>query len=46
MARIISHHVDEIHSRTEETAVNSKKLAQLAKPFEGIAKKYKAKFNP
>jgi methyl-accepting chemotaxis protein len=48
VARIISNNVDEIHSRTEETAASSKELAsvsselaQLAKHLEGIAKQFK-----
>jgi methyl-accepting chemotaxis protein len=48
VARTISNNVDEIHSRTEETAASSKKLAsvsaelaQLAQHLEGIAKQFK-----
>ena len=48
VARTISNNVDEIHSRTEETASSSKKLAsvgaelaQLAQHLEGIAKQFK-----
>jgi methyl-accepting chemotaxis protein len=48
VARTISNNVDEIHSRTEETAASSKKLAsvsaelaQLAKHLEGITKQFK-----
>ncbi|WP_293748440.1 methyl-accepting chemotaxis protein [uncultured Paraglaciecola sp.] len=48
VARTISNNVDEIHSRTEETASSSKKLAsvgselaRLAQHLEGIAKQFK-----
>jgi methyl-accepting chemotaxis protein len=48
VARIISNNVDEIHSRTEETAASSKELAsvgaelaKLAQHLEGIAKQFK-----
>lgn len=48
VARTISNNVDEIHSRTEETAASSKKLAsvsaelaQLAQHLEGITKQFK-----
>jgi methyl-accepting chemotaxis protein len=48
VARTISNNVDEIHSRTEETAASSKELAsvsaelaQLAKHLEGITKQFK-----
>jgi len=48
VARIISNNVDDIHSRTEETAASSKELAsvgaelaQLAQHLEGIAKQFK-----
>jgi len=48
VARTISNNVDEIHSRTEETAASPKELAsvsselaQLAQHLEGIAKQFK-----
>ncbi len=48
VARTISNNVDEIHSRTQETAASSKELAsvsselaQLAQHLEGIAKQFK-----
>tara|TARA_R110001606_G_C15361841_1_gene648624 strand:+ start:483 stop:2084 length:1602 start_codon:yes stop_codon:yes gene_type:complete len=48
VAAVISHNVDEIHQRTEETALSSGKLAsvsgelaQLAKHLEGITQQFK-----
>jgi methyl-accepting chemotaxis protein len=41
VARTISNNVDEIYSRTEETAASSKELAQLAQHLEDITKQFK-----